>query len=96
MNKTKVFVAITRINGESSSNIICVPSTWNDPQTFHIITEDEEFNRSKYEGEFTSAQVYERFDIKINENFVSISNILAETPNDQELGKKIRNLHNNL
>ena len=94
--KTKsAVIALTKVKEEKVTNIICVPSSWTKPQTYHILMEDTSEDTTRYEGEFTAEQVYERFDIDVIPG-LSIGEVIRATPNDGDLGKKIRNLYNEI
>jgi hypothetical protein len=92
-NKRSVIIGKTHLNSEQIQNVICVPSSWTKPQTYHILIEDGEMDSANYEGEFTAEQVYERFDITVEDNETSISDFVKKFPNDQDLGKAIRTVY---
>jgi hypothetical protein len=91
-NKRSVIIGKTRSNPEQIQNIICVPSSWTKPQTYHILIEDGEMDSANYEGEFTAQQVYERFDIEVEEVSPTVVELVRRFPNDQDLGKAIRTI----
>ena len=90
--KTNLTPAIHKSNVDAVTNTICFPSSWTTPQTYHVIVEDGELSSAKYEGEFTKEQVNERFGIDPSFTNVNLAKIIAETPNDQDLGRKLRSI----
>lgn len=90
--KNALTPAIHRVNIDRVTNTICIPSSWTTPQTYHIIVEDGELSSAKYEGEFTKEQVYERYGLEAEDSNINLRKIILETPNDQDLGRKLRSI----
>lgn len=91
-NKRSVIIGKTFLNPEHIQNIICIPSSWTKPQTYHILVEDGEMDCANYEGEFSAQQVNERFDIEVDEVSPTLLELTRKFPNDQDLGKAIRTI----
>jgi hypothetical protein len=64
-----------------------IKSGWSKPQMFHVLVEFGDIEQTDYHF-MTKEQIKERWDLEFNE--VDFVNIIKESPNDMELGKKIR------
>ena len=64
-----------------------IKSGWGNPEMFHVLVEFGDMEQTDYHF-MSREQIKERFDIEFNE--VDFVNLIKETSNDMELGKKIR------
>ncbi len=97
MNDNKTL--LLGISAYDRENPIClkfIPSSWGDPQTYHVIGEDGEYDKTEYHGEYTKEMIKQVYEIDVDAIEDPISQIIRETPNDQDLGKKIRSLYNSV
>lgn len=95
-NNKSLFLGLSSTDKENPVCLKVIPSSWTEPQLYHVILEDGEFTKSDYLGEMTKEQIHESFDVYIDYIEDPIYKIILENPNDQDLGKKIRSLYNSL
>jgi hypothetical protein len=94
-NKT-LLLGISDYKPEGLECIKIIATSWNDPQTYHVIGEDGEFDSTSYLGEYTKEMIKQVYEIDIDAIEDPIYKIIKENPNDHDLGKKIRSLYNSL
>lgn len=94
-NKT-IILGVGSYDKENPTCVKVIPTSWTNPNTYHVITEDGEFSKSEYLGEHTKEELMKYYSIDIDSIGDPISEILKRTPNDQDLGKKIRSIYNSI
>jgi hypothetical protein len=67
-----------------------VLSGWSQPKLYHVIQEYGDMDQSEYAGLMTSEQIKEKFSIDVNLEETSLKGIVKKEPNDQLLGREIR------
>jgi hypothetical protein len=85
--------------GDEPFVIRFIPSGWSSPRTYHVIREYGDMEQSDYVGLMDANQIKERYgfeaDLESVEDF-SLPAQVRNNPNDQTLGRVIRNHVNNL
>ena len=95
MNDNKTLIlGISAYERENPTCVKIIPTSWSNPQTYHVIGEDGEFDKTEYHGEYTKELIKQVYEIDIDAIEDPIYQIIRENPNDQDLGKKIRKLFN--
>ena len=87
-------LSITLSTPEEPIAIRIVPSGWTRPQTYHVIIEYGDLEQSDYLGILTAQQIKDQYDLIIDDSKMNIS--IKTLPNDQELGKHMRSMYNQL
>lgn len=83
--------------GEEPYVVRIIPSGWSQPRLFHIIREYGDMDRAEYGGTLDANQIEEKFGIDPEElPSESLKHIINKEPNDQTLGRVIRNKVNSL
>jgi hypothetical protein len=73
-----------------------VKSGWGSPDLYHVIREFGDMDNSEYVGTRSSEQIKMEFGIDVNIQNSSLFKIIRSEPNDQSLGKKLRETINSL
>jgi hypothetical protein len=71
-----------------------IPSGWSQPRQYHIIHEYGDMEQSEYAGLMTLEQIKEKFNIDIDLEESSLKFISRKQPNDQLLGRELREIIN--
>ena len=95
-NNKSLFLGLSYYKPEELECIKFVATGWTNPQTYHVISEDGEFDTTEHLGEYTKESIKQIFEIDIDCIEDPISKIIRENPNDHDLGKQIRSLYNSL
>ena len=72
-----------------------IPSGWSMPRQFHVIIELGAYDDSTYKGTMTEEQIKKEYGIDLPDYF-NLDAIATKIPNDQEFGKEVRKLVNEI
>lgn len=82
--------------GDEPFVIRFISSGWSSPRLFHVIREFGDMEQSDYVGTMSAEQIKERYGFDIDLENSSLKRIALDIPNDQTLGREIRNIVNSL
>ena len=89
-------ISLSVYHGDEPYAIRFVKSGWCKPDLYHVIREYGDMDNSEYEGVLSVEQIQEQFGIDVTIQNSSLLNIIRSEPNDQSLGRKLRETVNSL
>lgn len=95
MSKLKMNISFVYLRDDEPIAIRIIPSSWSDPQMYHVLKEYGEYEQTEYLGLFDRNQISEKFMIEIPEQF-DLSEIIKTNPNDYTLCCLLREIESNL
>jgi len=89
-------ISVAVYHEEEPYAIRFVKSGWGNPDLYHVIREFGDMDNSEYVGTLSIEQIQDQFRIDVTIQNASLLNIIRSEPNDQSLGRKIRETINSL